>query len=127
MRTRTRPALTISPSENRIELIGALLQNLDVSERNQDLRAFAPWFEDASQRLGKNMILDCATMAFVLHLLGKAKEDDTLVWQSRAIYGQSLGSLQKALNHPVDWKSSEVLCATMMMCYFEVGLRALCP
>ena len=110
-----------SPADDRGQTINAIIQNLHESHAASDIRVFAPWLKDVPEHLGQKITLDSAMAAFTLHLLGKAKRDDVLVQESRHIYGQSLGALQKALNHPVEWKSSETLCATMLLCLFEVG------
>lgn len=123
----TTTALTISPRESRGQFVCALLQNDEITGPANGLAIFVPWFTRASERLGSNVALDTAMSAFVLHLLGKAKEEDNMVHMSRSIYGQSLGLLQRALNHPVQWNSSETLCATMMLCFFEVGFGSLSP
>jgi hypothetical protein len=116
--------LYLNPSDDRGQTICAILQNLHKSSAATELPAFAPWFKDVPRHLGQKVTLDSAMAAFALHLLGKANQDDAVVRQSRSIYGQSLGALQKALNHPVEWKSSETLCATMILCIFEVGRSA---
>lgn len=116
--------LYLSPSEDRGQTINAIIQNLHESPAAAEVRVFAPWFKDVPEHLGQKVTLDSAMAAFTLHLLGKAKQDDVLVRESLSIYGQSLGALQKALNHPKEWKSSETLCATMILSLFEVGLFA---
>lgn len=81
----------------------------------------APWFSSILNYLGKTPVLDSAMCAFMLQLVGKAKQDAVDVHRSRDIYGQALGALQKALNHPVAWKSTETLAATMLCSIFEVS------
>jgi hypothetical protein len=116
------PVLYLCPSDDRGQTINVIIHNLHESQAAADVRLFAPWFKDVPEHLGHKVTLDSAMAAFSLHLLGKAREDDALVRESRSIYGQSLGALQKALNHPEEWKSSETLCATMILSLFEVGL-----
>lgn len=124
---RARLPLNIAPSDDRGQTICAVIRSINQTRAADELRAFAPWFEEVPQHLGTNLALDSAMAAFTLHLLGKAKEDAYLVRESRTIYGQSLGALQTALNHPVEWKSSETLCATMTLSLFEVGTPMICP
>lgn len=81
----------------------------------------APWFNSILNYLGKTPVLDSAMCAFMLQLVGKAKQDAVDVHRSRDIYGQALGALQKALNHPVAWKSTETLAATILCSIFEVS------
>jgi hypothetical protein len=58
--------------------------------------------------------------AYLLQLVGKAKGDAVQVSMSRHLYGRSLAGLQRALNHPVAWRSAETLVATMLCCLFEL-------
>lgn len=81
----------------------------------------APWFSTILNYLGTTPVLDWAMCAFMLQLVGKAKHDAADVNRSRDIYGQSLGALQRALNHPVAWKSTETLAATILCSIFEVS------
>lgn len=81
----------------------------------------APWFNTVLNYLGTTPVLDSAMCAFMLQLVGKAKQDAVDVTRSRDIYGQALGALQKALNHPVAWKSTETLAATILCSIFEVS------
>lgn len=80
----------------------------------------APWFSSLLNHLGTSPVLDSAMCAFMLQLLGKAKRDPADVTRSRDIYGQSLGALQRALNHPVAWRSTETLAATILCSIYEV-------
>jgi len=118
---RTITPFTITPRDSRGQFVSALLQNIDYKGPTSGLRIFTPWFKNVAQRLGKSMTLDTAMSALVLQLLGKAKEENTMVQHSRSIYGQCLGLLQNSLNHPVAWRSPETLCTTMLLCFFEVG------
>lgn len=58
--------------------------------------------------------------AFMLQIVGRNKRDAALTSRSHDLYGQSLGALQKALNHPVAWKATETLAATILCCLYEV-------
>lgn len=121
VKEQASPSLTMTPSQNRSEFVSALLDKIEATGPTSGLRMFTPWFNHVTQNLGKSVTLDCAMSAMGLQLLGKAWQQDEMVYQSRCIYGHSLGFLQKALNHSAHWKSSETLCATMLLCFFEVG------
>ncbi|KAB5558541.1 C6 zinc finger domain protein [Coniochaeta sp. 2T2.1] len=112
--------LYLSPSDDRGHTINGIIQSLNATQASAEVRIFAPWFKDVPERLGHKVTLDSAMAAFTLHLLGKAKQDDVLIGESRTIYGQALVALQRALNHPAEWKSSETLCATMILSFFEL-------
>ncbi|KAF5661541.1 hypothetical protein FHETE_8397 [Fusarium heterosporum] len=76
---------------------------------------------------GKRALLDGAVCSFALHLTGKANSDPNLIAQSRTIYGLALNELQAALRHPSEWKASETLCATILLCYFELFAGTAAP
>lgn len=80
----------------------------------------APWFSSLINYLGRSQSLDMAMSAYLLQMAGKAKGDRAQVSRSRDVYGRSLAGLQRALNHPVAWKSAETLAATMLCCLFEL-------
>jgi hypothetical protein len=96
-----------------------MIQTLEYAQPSGEMRFFAPWFTSVPEHLGQKVTLDSAMASLTLHLVGKAKQDHALVQESRAMYGQSLAALQKALNHPTEWKTSETLAATMLLSLFE--------
>ncbi|KAL1861435.1 hypothetical protein VTK73DRAFT_7110 [Phialemonium thermophilum] len=117
----TRTAMLMCPSPDRGQFLGALLDRLRSSPSSDAVRLFAPWFTSATGlRAGENLALDSAVAALALHLVGKSNGDEYVVRQSRHIYGRSLGALQRLLDHPVSWRQSETLCATMALCLFEL-------
>ncbi|KAK3943018.1 hypothetical protein QBC46DRAFT_378732 [Diplogelasinospora grovesii] len=119
--TQRTTRLYLYPSNNRAQLICNMIQTLSQTEKtNSEVMVFAPWFNHVPQHLGKKPALDSAMAAFTMHLLGKAENDERLVGESRSVYGQSLSALQRALNHAAEWKSSETLCATMILTLFEL-------
>lgn len=70
--------------------------------------------------LGRVPVLDTAMSAYILQLVGRSKKNTADISRSRDLYGLSLGGLQRALNHPVAWKTTETLAATIVCCIFEV-------
>ncbi|KAK3322517.1 C6 zinc finger domain protein [Apodospora peruviana] len=104
----------------RAQFIDGIIQTLRQGSSADEIVVFAPWFGDVPAHLGTKVALDSAMAAFALHLLGKAEKSDRLVGESRSVYGQSLVALQRALNHPTEWKTAETLCATMTLCLFEL-------
>ncbi|RGP78149.1 hypothetical protein FLONG3_3718 [Fusarium longipes] len=73
-----------------------------------------------SAQYGKRALLDGAVCSFALHLTGKTNSNAALVAQSRTIYGLALKELQAALRHSTEWKTSETLCAAILLCFFEL-------
>ncbi len=115
--------------DNRAAFVNTMLENLYIEKARTDLLLWGPWLVKVPAQLGKKVTLDSAMCTLTLHLLGKFKCNAAMVGQSRILYGQSLGALQQALNHPDEWKTSETLCATMILCMYEVchPLPPCCP
>ncbi len=110
----------MSPRENRAQFICNMIQNLYDTPHSSEVMIFNTWMTHVPSHLGSKITLDSAMAAFTIHLLGKTANDDRLIQESRSIYGQSLAALQNALNHPMEWKSTETLGSAMILCMFEV-------
>lgn len=80
----------------------------------------APWFTDMLPYLGQTPVLDSSMCAFILQLVGRSKKNASDLCRSRDLYVASLNNLQRALNHPVAWRSTETLAATIMCSLFEL-------
>ncbi|EPE10267.1 c6 zinc finger domain protein [Ophiostoma piceae UAMH 11346] len=78
---------------------------------------YGPLVHHIPNRLGRKATLDSAFCSFAMHLRGKSRNDDRLVIQS---CDQSLAALQAALNHPVEWLSSDTMCTAMVLCFFKL-------
>ena len=122
-----RPIGSKSPSP--IELgpgsrttIMPLLEDLLRQKNEVELFHFLNWFKGLPSRVGAKVTLDSAVFALAAHLRGKEARDDALVARARGIYVQSLSSLQAALNHPAEWRSSDTLSCAMLLCLYEVRL-----
>lgn len=123
----TSTSIPAHPRACRAAYVSTILDMINMDRPHKEALFYGSWFDQVPARLGRKVTLDSAVCSFAMHLLGKSRGDDNLVVQSRQLYGQSLVALQAALNHPVEWRSSETLCTTMVMCLFEVILRAMHP
>ncbi|CAK7266016.1 hypothetical protein SEPCBS119000_001806 [Sporothrix epigloea] len=120
LRTWTPPyGIPPSPRDGRAAFVNTILEMVNMDQPRETV-FYGSWFNQVPDRLGRKLTLDSAVCSFAMHLLGKSRGDEALVMQSRRLYGQSLAALQAALNHPAEWRSSETLCTTMVMCLFEL-------
>ncbi|KAK8041938.1 hypothetical protein PG993_006461 [Apiospora rasikravindrae] len=110
----------ITPRDDRAQFIGMLMKSLEESQPESEMVVLGTWFHQTTAHLGQKPSLDRASCAFALQLLGRNHHDECLLAQSRTLYGQSLGMLQQALNHPTEWKTPETLNSAMILCHFEV-------
>lgn len=112
--------MVLSPSPNRGQFINTILEQLRPSVSQYDVMGLFSWIQ--LERLGQKAVLDGAMCSLTLHLFGKEHADQNMLAQSRTLYGQSLRALQAALHHPSEWRTSETLCSTILLCVFEVSL-----
>ena len=125
----TCPSSTLytAPKANRAQYINSIIDAIELGEKRKNLSIFDYWFEEVPCRLGKKASIDSATCALVLQLLGKIHKDERVLAVSRRLYGQSLAELQRAICHASEWKSSETLCAAMVLSIFEVCMDSFSP
>lgn len=83
-------------------------------------QSLGAWFRSAAFNLGAKLIVDQTSCSVALQLLGRSLQDDHLLAYSRSLYGGSLQALQKALNHPTEWKTPETLFAAIALCHYEL-------
>ncbi|KAK7908659.1 hypothetical protein PG985_015962 [Apiospora marii] len=111
----------LTPRDDRAQFIGTLMKSLEESQPESELVVLGTWFQQTAAHLGRKPALDRASCALALQLLGRKHQDDEgLLVRSRALYGQALGMLQRALDHPVEWRTPETLTSAMILCHFEV-------
>lgn len=119
------PAVPGSLREPVLPFVYNMMGELFVTHPREDVFYSAPWFTSLLDHIGRSPVLDTAMCAFMLQLVGTSKSDEREIIRSRDFYGQALRSLQRALNHPVAWRSTETLAATMLCCHLEVGVHYL--
>ncbi|KFG86196.1 C6 zinc finger domain protein [Metarhizium anisopliae] len=114
----TISTLSRSPCPNRAEFVSTIVASVKADISKADISGFLSWCD--MDKLGVKAVLDGAMCSLALHLVGKENEDESMVAHSRTIYGHSLGQLQMSLRHEAEWKTSETLCAAMLLCIFEL-------
>lgn len=113
-------------SPNRAQYVGTMMDIAQASLGRNEVSGYLGFFHCLKvDTLGTTAALDGAVCSLAMHLIGKESSDDSLIAQSRTLYGRSLQSLQTALRHPTKWKSIETLCSSILLCVFEVLRQAL--
>lgn len=115
----THVSIPWNPKTHQAQFICVMLESLDSTVTRNEVG----FLNGIQVYLGRRVALDSAVSSLVLHLIGKSHGDSRLIGESRSLYGQSLTALQAALNHPVEWDTSETLCATTILCLFEVCIE----
>lgn len=119
--TAPQCGITRRPSMPRGGYIYSLLTRMHAAVTPGEIAFMGSWFGGVESRLGSQATLDSAVTCLTLHMLGKAKKDAVMVGESHHLYGRSLQSLQRVLMHKSEWRSTETLCATTILCYFEAS------
>lgn len=122
-RSRASP-VNILPSHlrpSRDYELAPLAQSLWHADNAEDFFHFNAWFSSIADRLGSKVTLDTAVCAFALQVQGTTHGDELLCARARTVYVKALSSLQQALYHRLEWKSSETLCSAMLLCLYEVS------
>ncbi len=121
----THSLTLITPRESPALFVGCIMQSLRNLPQSSDVGILNTWFANKfPPYMGVRTTLDSALITFALHILGKANNDQRILAESRQVYGRSLAVLQLALNHPVEWRTTETLAAAMVLCMFEVCLSS---
>ncbi|KAJ9604010.1 hypothetical protein H2200_011532 [Cladophialophora chaetospira] len=132
-RKTSPPSITPTPSPNEQDrlattLIGALVRNTAEGYR---LQCLGPFISDIPSRIGQNPALDAA-VACLLQCHSQLLRDTHLspgrgvrsLWESQKLpsseYMKALRTLQEVIEHPVQGFSTETVCATLVMSYYEM-------
>ncbi|KAJ3495361.1 hypothetical protein NLG97_g3456 [Lecanicillium saksenae] len=110
--------MVIEPAPNRGQFITTMVETARVAIEERDASGYFSWVRFGT--VGSFAILDGALCSLAMHLVGKEMKDSNMIARSRTIYGQSLHSLQQALNHPNRWRASETLCTAILLCVYEL-------
>ena len=78
------------------------------------------WLTQLASRTVISSTLRYAIRAIALSFLGRQTRDGNLVQTSRSIYGQTLLKLNKTLQDPAEGLSSDTLCATVLLTFYEL-------
>ncbi|KAE8150218.1 putative C6 finger domain protein [Aspergillus avenaceus] len=84
--------------------------------------AYTPsrWFQYLPSVYGKNKTLDCAIKCFSAHHIGTMTGNDRPVLYARRTYVEALNRLQRSLCNKIESLSSEILCAVLLLCLYEL-------
>jgi hypothetical protein len=70
--------------------------------------------------LAESKALDSAALCLSLAYYEKLSGCENRMERSRKAYGQALSLLSKSINDPASGLSSETLCATLLLFFYEV-------
>jgi hypothetical protein len=109
-----------SPNLYQAQCLSILVDYLPKQNANSDILIMSRWMSFLPSRFGRSKALDAAITCFTTQQIGTDRNDQKLLGYGRSTYVQALGRLQKAINNPSEARSSETLCAAMLLCIYEV-------
>lgn len=78
------------------------------------------WLSFLPSIYGGSSTLDAAIRSFVAHHFGKTFQNDQMVKYARSSYGEALHRLRRALLNSDEVLSSNIFCAVVILCIYEV-------
>ncbi|KAL2212800.1 hypothetical protein CC79DRAFT_454614 [Sarocladium strictum] len=106
--------------ESRGPFINTMLDTLNAGLSADELAFVYPWFQGVGEYVGAKVTLDSAVTSLILQMLGRRFNDHRMIAESHYLYGRSLNALQVALNSKTEWRTTETLCTTVLLCHFEM-------
>lgn len=79
------------------------------------------WLRCLPAVYGQNRALDSTIKCFVSHHIGNMMGNGHALWYARSAYVEALARLRKSLEKPAEGLSSEVFCAVLLLCMYEVS------
>lgn len=78
------------------------------------------WFGFLPTIYGRNKTLDATIRSFTAHHLGNATGNRQIIHYGQSAYVESLHRLQRSLNNLTECISSDIFCAVMLSCLYEL-------
>lgn len=118
---REIPPTLVSVDMNVLQSLGALIEDFS-SPRvwNAPHYVTAGWFELLPSIYGQNRALDATIKSFAAHHFGRGFQNQEMVIYARSAYGEALHWLRKAPMNPSESLSSNIFCAVVLLCMYEV-------
>ncbi|KAJ5536283.1 hypothetical protein N7513_009469 [Penicillium frequentans] len=118
---REIPPTLISADVNVLQSLGALIEDFSSP---RVLKApnyvMSSWFELLPSIYGQSRALDATIKSFAAHHFGRGFQNQEMVIYARSAYGEALHWLRKALMNPSESLSSNIFCAVVLLCMYEL-------
>ncbi|KAJ5919813.1 hypothetical protein N7454_009648 [Penicillium verhagenii] len=115
------PANVVSVDMNVLQTLGALIEDFSSpGVSNAPNYVMASWFELLPSIYGQNRALDAAIKSFAAHHFGRGFQSQEMIVYARFTYGEALHWLRKALVSSSESLSSNIFCAVVLMCMYEL-------
>jgi len=111
------------PKLNLIQLVNSFVNSLFPPEYLvPQLSFFADWLWLIPGYVARNELLDSAAQCLALGYFGYETKNSFLEYEGRQAYSRALWLLSKAIEDAEVGLSSDTLCSTMLLSFYEVSL-----
>jgi hypothetical protein len=122
MRASPNPSSLPSPFLEQVQLVSRFVANVyPVKSIVPDLSFLGSWLWTVPNYLGQSKALDSAALCLSLAYYERVSGCGKHLERSRKAYGQALRILSKSISDPGTGLSSETLCATLLLFFYEVN------
>ncbi|KAJ5765474.1 hypothetical protein N7520_005033 [Penicillium odoratum] len=118
---REIPHSPVSVDVNVLQSLSALIEDFSFPRvLNAPSYVVASWFEFLPSIYGQSRALDATIKSFAAHHFGRGLQNQDMVIYARSAYGEALHWLRKALMNPSESLSSNIFCAVVLLCMYEL-------
>ncbi|KAF7158712.1 hypothetical protein CNMCM5623_003876 [Aspergillus felis] len=119
--TQSTPVSTLSsPTINVLQGLSSVVNDLSQPRSATSIHIVSRWFSSLTSLYGRNKTLDATVRCFTAHHISKVLQNDQMARYSRFAYTEALSRLRKSLNVPSESLSSEIFCAVLLLCLYEL-------
>ncbi|KAH7343068.1 hypothetical protein BKA65DRAFT_505459 [Rhexocercosporidium sp. MPI-PUGE-AT-0058] len=112
------------PALNRVQLVNSFVNNLFPPRYLvPQLSFFADWLRLIPKYMAKSRLLDYAAQCLALGFFGRETANTASEQNGRGAYSIALGYLSRAVEDVEVGLSTETLCATMLLSFYEIYMR----
>ncbi|KAI9045450.1 Zn(II)2Cys6 transcription factor domain-containing protein [Aspergillus affinis] len=115
------PLSLISADSNVLQGLDIVLDEVSQPYQLNSAYVISRWLRFLPGVYGRNRTLDSAIKCFVSHHVGNVAKNQQALWYARSTYVEALARLRNSLDNPAEGLSSEMFCAVLLLCMYEVG------
>ncbi|KAK1143917.1 hypothetical protein N8T08_006032 [Aspergillus melleus] len=121
LQTQAPSPLSITPADsNVLQSLDIVLDEVSQPYQLNSAYVISRWLRCLPAVYGRNRTLDSTIKCFVSHHVGNVVGDEQALWYARSAYVEALARLRNSLDHPAEGLSSEVFCAVLLLCMYEL-------
>ncbi|GFF57360.1 uncharacterized protein AN5342 [Aspergillus udagawae] len=119
--TESTPVSTLSsPTINVLQGLSSVVDDLSQGYSSTSIHIVSRWFSSLPFIYGRNKTLDATVRCFTAHHISKVLQNAQIARYSRFAYIEALSRLRKSLNAPSERLSSDIFCAVLLLCLYEL-------